>query len=190
MSETPVNDSSEVNPDSGKWGNLAESSSVEKLGVGEVISMINTLATEEVVTFGGGKGGVFHGLPDYDGRESPYTPGSSVRVSVYTKDGEPSIYTVSTLFHAQTSSGIDRGTTGYEIHEDGRVVSFTNGEASGKILGDDNPEQSEVNLRRVEEMLVERQKGIDAANKNRTDLPEKYKKKRTIADKVSALLGV
>ena len=64
------------------------------------------------------------------------------------------------------------------------------GRLVGRFLGDDNPEQSEVNLRRVEEMLVERQKGIDAANKNRTDLPENYKKKRTIADKVLALLGV
>lgn len=88
----------------------------------EVIDKIDNLATEEAPSYLDRegvpvKGGRFHHLPDYDGRESPFVAETLIRASVYTKDDEPVIRTIGTSFYASP----DRGTMGYEIYEDGRV---------------------------------------------------------------------
>lgn len=126
----------------------------------QVIATIDTLATEKESSYPDvGKGGRFHGLPDYDSHTAPYTSATSIKVRVLTKEGEPPIRTIGTLFYASP----DRGTVGYEIHTDGGVLSFTNGEVSG-MSKEDDPDKYEEKLQKAQEMLDRRQKEIDTAD--------------------------
>lgn len=101
------------------------------------------------------KSGITHQMPDYDMLGGPEM-GTSVRVAVLTKEGEEPVRLVYTLFYA---SGADRGTTGYEIHTDGRVLSFSNGELAG-MDKDDDPDRYQRRLEEAAAMLAERERDL------------------------------
>lgn len=130
----------------------------------EAISQIDALATNSIESYTGVdgnpvRGGRFHGAPELDMNRTPFGTESTVSASVLDPESENPIRIVKTAYYATT----DRGSFGYELHRDGRVVEFFNSELNG-LTTKDEPDKYEENLREATRMLNEYKQDMANAN--------------------------